>query len=248
MKRVNWPRPPLILGFVLGGLIENYMFISVNRYEFDWLTRPAVMVIFAFTLYGIFSPLVRGYVKRRRTQGEKSGLVIQRQPINGNTVFTAGVIGMFIVALWVSSEWDFGARLVPEMVAWAGLIFTVPVLLGEFLLAPVPSQAGAHPKTDEIEGLPAKIFYARAAVYFGWCLFYLVAASIVGLLPALFLFTVGYIRFASKESWQLALQVSIPLWVFCYGLFHWILIVPWPQSLVGSVFPTLRYIRAINLF
>ena len=28
MKRLRWPRPPVILGFVLGHLIENYMFIS----------------------------------------------------------------------------------------------------------------------------------------------------------------------------------------------------------------------------
>ena len=32
MKRCGWPRPPLVLGFVLGKLIERYMFISVERY------------------------------------------------------------------------------------------------------------------------------------------------------------------------------------------------------------------------
>ncbi|CAN0554228.1 unnamed protein product, partial [Laminaria digitata] len=37
MKRLRWPRPPLILGFVLGGLVERYMFISVERYGADWL-------------------------------------------------------------------------------------------------------------------------------------------------------------------------------------------------------------------
>jgi len=37
MKRMRWPRPPLILGFVLGALVEQYMFISVNRYGWEWL-------------------------------------------------------------------------------------------------------------------------------------------------------------------------------------------------------------------
>ena len=37
MKRLRWPRPPLILGFVLGGIFENNMFISIERYGADAL-------------------------------------------------------------------------------------------------------------------------------------------------------------------------------------------------------------------
>ncbi|MGH6886625.1 MAG: tripartite tricarboxylate transporter permease, partial [Geminicoccales bacterium] len=40
MKRFGWPRPPLILGFVLGGIFERYLFISVERYGLEWLERP----------------------------------------------------------------------------------------------------------------------------------------------------------------------------------------------------------------
>ena len=29
MKQCKWPRPPLILGVVLGDTIERYMFISI---------------------------------------------------------------------------------------------------------------------------------------------------------------------------------------------------------------------------
>ena len=35
MKRYGWARAPLILGFVLGKLIEKYLFISMGRYQFD---------------------------------------------------------------------------------------------------------------------------------------------------------------------------------------------------------------------
>lgn len=53
MKRLGWPRPPLILAFVLSGLIENYYFISTTRYGFAWLGRPAVMVLVALTITSI---------------------------------------------------------------------------------------------------------------------------------------------------------------------------------------------------
>jgi TctA family transporter len=49
MKRCGWPRPPLLLGFVLGGLIERYLFISVKAYGAAWLLRPLVVGIFLLT-------------------------------------------------------------------------------------------------------------------------------------------------------------------------------------------------------
>lgn len=45
MKRFGWPRPPLILGLVLSGIIENYLFISISRYGATWTTRPIVLII-----------------------------------------------------------------------------------------------------------------------------------------------------------------------------------------------------------
>ena len=41
MKQAKWPRPPLLLGVVLGEIIERYMFISVERYGVSWMARPA---------------------------------------------------------------------------------------------------------------------------------------------------------------------------------------------------------------
>src|SRR6476469_4384260 len=37
MKQFKWPRPPLILGVVLGDTIERYMFISIERYGMSWM-------------------------------------------------------------------------------------------------------------------------------------------------------------------------------------------------------------------
>jgi len=45
MKRFGWPRPPLVLGLVLSGIIENYLFISISRYGAAWTTRPIVVII-----------------------------------------------------------------------------------------------------------------------------------------------------------------------------------------------------------
>ena len=50
MKRSGWPRPPLLLGFLLGTLIERYAVISVKAYGFGWMMRPLVIAIILITI------------------------------------------------------------------------------------------------------------------------------------------------------------------------------------------------------
>ncbi|MDI7259053.1 MAG: tripartite tricarboxylate transporter permease [Thermodesulfobacteriota bacterium] len=55
MVRYRWPRPPFILGFILGKLAETYLYTSTTRYGITWLYRPKVIILFfiivAFVLY-----------------------------------------------------------------------------------------------------------------------------------------------------------------------------------------------------
>jgi TctA family transporter len=55
----GWPRPPLVLGLVLGKLVETYLFISMARYGFTWLTQPLVLLLLAVMLFVIIYPFVR---------------------------------------------------------------------------------------------------------------------------------------------------------------------------------------------
>lgn len=46
MKRFGWPRPPLIIGFVVGPILERYLNIALNTYTLQaMLTRPGVILI-----------------------------------------------------------------------------------------------------------------------------------------------------------------------------------------------------------
>ena len=46
MRRAGYPRPAMILGLVLGDLMEKYLYRSIASYGFTWLGRPAVIVLF----------------------------------------------------------------------------------------------------------------------------------------------------------------------------------------------------------
>jgi TctA family transporter len=65
MRRSGYPRPAMILGLVLGDLMEKYLYRSVASYGFTWLARPAVIVLFALAALSLFFTL-RGQMKARK--------------------------------------------------------------------------------------------------------------------------------------------------------------------------------------
>ena len=282
MKRLHWPRPPLILGFVLGALVERYMFISVERYGWEWLWLfregkfvPWVDILFVLTLYGVLGPIIRSHRQRAKSSGQStSRLGFDLARLTPDMYFAFGIMLMFVVALIVASDWEFGARLVPQTIAVAGILFTGAMIALRLFVIPVDQAADAGsagrsrstPSTStgdafQVAGedahfdiqadygdLSSRTILFRAVVYLGWLLFFLGAAAVVGLLPAMFLFLVGYMRFEGKESWGMTLAIAVPMWIGSYLLFHRLLVVPWPQTVIGDIFPSLRSEAWLNLF
>ena len=68
--------------------------------------------------------------------------------------------------------------------------------------------------------------FNRWLVYVGWCVSYVIAGLLIGLMPATMLFLILYMRLQAKESWGIVLGVTLPLWIGYYLLFHVLLVVP----------------------
>jgi TctA family transporter len=68
MRRFGYPRPALILGLVLGNLMERYLYRSMASYGFTWLMRPAVIVLLILAGTSFFFA-VRGRMRSAATPG-----------------------------------------------------------------------------------------------------------------------------------------------------------------------------------
>ena len=71
MRRYGFPRPAMVLGLVLGDLMEKYLYRSVASYGFSWMTRPAVLVLFALAALSLFMTL-RGRMKAAAKAAEEA--------------------------------------------------------------------------------------------------------------------------------------------------------------------------------
>ncbi|MFT5440090.1 MAG: TctA family transporter [Alphaproteobacteria bacterium] len=68
MRAAGWPRPPLLLGLVLGPIAERYMWTSVQLYGAEFLLRPGVIIIFIILLACLAYPMFQDQNAKLRAQ------------------------------------------------------------------------------------------------------------------------------------------------------------------------------------
>jgi putative tricarboxylic transport membrane protein len=61
----------ITLGYLLGPVVERQMFISINAYGVDFLTRPLTLAILGMIVYLIVSPYLKRWWSRRSANSEK---------------------------------------------------------------------------------------------------------------------------------------------------------------------------------
>jgi len=251
MKRHGWARAPLILGFVLGKLIEKYLFISMGRYQFEWLQRPGVIAIFALTALVLLWPLGAALYRQwkpvvatpppntavRAAVAERSIDDIIRPGL-----WAVACLG-FAAAFWGAAGWRLSARLMPQTAAATGLIVVACAAI-----TVLAAKRQHQPRADRTfmesvglgAGLSAKTVYGRFVIELSWLLGFLAAVWLIGLMPTMGLYMFAYMSTAGKTRWPTALIITVSLWVGFYILFVKLLHVPWPPSLLGDALPDLR--------
>src|ERR1700681_2942685 len=134
MKHCKWPRPPLVLGFILGTVIERYMFISIQRYGFDWMLRPIVIVMFTLSVFG----LLRSFLQDVRAHGGiktmLSGFGAAR--LGPANLLPAALLVLFAAMLARSLDWGIEAKIIPIIVGSGAILFGALTLANDVFRKP----------------------------------------------------------------------------------------------------------------
>jgi len=239
MKLLHWPRPPLMLGFVLGSVFERNLFISTQIYGGDWIYRPIVLVILAVTLWIVLGPLKDNARDLFRTFSSGRH---PRPQFNLAVAFNAALLAVVAIALWQTLDWPWEAKLVPNTAAYIVLIFATLNLLTELWFVP-SAKAGdatgaAHGAMDTMlmENAPL----GRSLRHFAWMVCFLAVAYGVGLLPGLFFLILLHSRFEFGERWRTAVISAVSVTVLSWLIFDRVFALVWPQSVLSQAVPALR--------
>ena len=241
MEKLEWPRPPVLLGLVLGPLAENRLFLSTDNYGSAWIARPAVLGIFALTLFGIFYPMI----KSRREERERAEEEATAHPLTEvagprprqiqfgtAALFTTAIIVLLALALWQSRNFGYRAGLFPWVIGIPTLLLAMGQLIRDLYGKKKEKKAGLAQSVETHVDLAPEIVRQRTVAILCWTIGFFVAIWLIGFSYAVPLTIFLYLKLAGKENWPITIGVTFFSWLFYWSLFERLLNVPFPEGLL----------------
>ena len=241
MEKLEWPRPPVLLGLVLGPLAENRLFLSTDNYGSAWIARPAVLGIFALTLFGIFYPMI----KSRREERERAEEEARAHPLTEvagprprqiqfgtAALFTTAIIVLLALALWQSRNFGYRAGLFPWVIGIPTLLLAMGQLIRDLYGKKKEKKAGLAQSVETHVDLAPEIVRQRTVAILCWTIGFFVAIWLIGFSYAVPLTIFLYLKLAGKENWPITIGVTFFSWLFYWSLFERLLNVPFPEGLL----------------
>ncbi|WP_421907524.1 tripartite tricarboxylate transporter permease [Mameliella sp.] len=232
MKLGGWPRPPVILAFILGGLMENSFLLSWKIHQgLSWLDRPIVLVILALMVLTVVLTARR---QRRSAPaatpaGPATGAAQTASDDAGDDRLASLLVGLIFLAAFLTA-------LVP-LIGWPVLVQAFPliaiapgVLVVGLLLVRELRGAG---RLDALWAASMSSRDTRRAFRFiGYCLALVGLSLLLGQKIALPLAAAVYVIRWGGFGWRVALVYALAVWVILVGFYDRVVNIFWLQPLI----------------
>jgi hypothetical protein len=210
MRRFGWPRPALLIGFVLSTQAETYLYQAVQFYGWEFLTRTGVMIIIGLTVGSIWLGLRARVTETgpdddrpedRRDPGV-GGNITARLP---QLLFAGVAMVIFVVAIRDSLGQSFLGQVFPLIMSSAGALFTAALIL-LLVVAPQGHVAAVDLERGRVpvaEGGPRSVLESLF-----WVASLVALTALVGFFAALVLFFVAFLQLRAKVSWLMTAMLT----------------------------------------
>lgn len=220
MKQLGWPRAPFLVGYVLTKPTEQYLWLSISRYDFEWLLRPGVLALGLLLVISIIW-IARGGREGTRMGAEESG---EGEVLLGKTpslVFTSVVLVVVAAAL-------YGAQDFPYLGAIFPMAATIPAVFMAL------AQLAIEWRADIPEPSPETRTKAKWALgYFLALLGYLLLILLFGFGVATAVFTFALLHSSARWHWSKVLIYTVAV-VGVVQFMSWLLQLYWPEGALFS--------------
>lgn len=144
LRRFGWPRPAFLIGFVLSGQVENYLYQALQFYGWGFLQRPGVMIIGALAVVSLLMALRSRVSEDGSTMAGVPGGAAVKGPTGGRNraeripqlFFAFFVLATFAYGLIDSAPLSFLGAVFPASASALMLPFTLFIVWKLFTGAP----------------------------------------------------------------------------------------------------------------
>jgi len=241
MKRLGWPRPPMVLGIVIGGIFERYLYISTSLFGTAWMLRPVVLAILALVAWALYRPLSQIAAS---LIAEFRDIRAHRLRLSASAVFTLSIMALIGAAIFLARDWPQAAKPVPLTACYMALSAAVLNLINELFGREKANTAGieggVHTGAAVDLGVTSSVIRWRATSYFLWLGGFIAAIALIGFVPAIGVFVFAYMCLGFGQRPTASAGFALATVLLCWALFDQALAVAWPHSLLGDLYPDLR--------
>jgi hypothetical protein len=227
MKRFGWPRPALLIGYVLAPQAETFFYQALQFNGWAFLIRPGVLIIAALTLASIYF----GLKNRVDDTGPTSdAAVTSHASRNIQIAFAGAMLVRFGVAWWDSAGHCFLGAVFPLGVGVVGVVF------GVILLLHLWRGHQDHPAFFDYEivgdhvGTEGNGWFWTGPAWIGGLV---AATALVGFYLAMIGFFLAFLRLRANASWTKTLIMTVAAATFILGLAY-MLSLDFPAGLLQS--------------
>jgi TctA family transporter len=217
MVRLDWPRPPLLLGLVLGPLAENRLFLSTSLYGWSWWQRPGVILIGLLILAIVGVTLFRrgriGAIPLVPSKADEAVAPVRRKP---DVAFVIGIIVVAIVAFAMSQEFGARAAVFPQ-IALALIIILSLMHLATMMVTDDSRRTTGSPLAPSAPG---------------WIGAFIGAVWVAGFTIGAPLMVLAYLRLGAGERWSIALVHAATAFALLDVVFRQVLHIPFPAGVL----------------
>lgn len=199
MKKWDYPRPPLILAFILGPLAEDYLHKSISAWGAAFLIKPVVLVLLVMVLLSLAYSIWYASKKGKEEKEKKAG---------GAIIPAVVLLLLFGVSIYFSTEWSAKARLYPLVISAIGVVFSLWLVVSNWRRKEMAETASGD-RSD---------LYALKQMML-WVVGFLGMILVFGFWLAIPFFVISFMLLFGHEKWRTAIISAVSIWVAVYLVF-----------------------------
>ena len=227
MRRLKWPRPPVVLGFVLGPIMETNLDLSRQALGWSWLERPWVLAMLAVLLAMMVQPVWRfARARWRGTAGIPHDVDSEEKATFSvaSAVLSIFLLLLFAGAYAIARNWTPDASFFPILISGFGCALAAASIGINVYRARSTSLVGSHAKVGDDIMAPSMMF--------GILIGMIGLSVLIGQALALPITVAVYLWWWAREKWMIVLAQTVAAAAILYIVFDRFLHPIWLDPII----------------
>ena len=223
MKRFGWPRPALLIGYVLSNRVEKSIYHTTATTGWDIFSQPIVIVLLALIVLSVIAAIrFRPADPDISPDGPHAPTRLAPQ-----LAFCAGVVALALYVVWDGIQWDRLTGIYPIVAGLLCLAFMAPLTL-EMIRTRAPAAVYFDADKSTSGRSPD---YRSNEYYLMWLAGMLAVSALVGFVLGIAAFIYVFLRWRARIS-HLACAISTSLFVLLLGTLSHFMVLSYPEGIL----------------